>query len=90
MTCIHRWLVESPNGSHMLPATCKKCGDTKAFPAYERYEYTGQGPLTLKGSAGHHKPMRFGDVPLTPSGEDHTTQAKDEARAVIQQYEARG
>jgi hypothetical protein len=38
----------------------------------------------------HHKPRRFGDVPLTPSGEDHTTDAKAEARAVIQQYEARG
>jgi len=76
----------------MLPATCKYCGDTKTLPAYEPYEYTGQGPLTLKGSAGHHKarPRRFGDVPLTPSGEGHTTQAKDEARAVIQQYEARG
>ena len=90
MTCIHRWLVESPNGSHMLPAECKKCGAQTVFPASSEYEYVGQAPLTLKGSIEHAKPRRFGDVDLVPSGEVHTPAAKARARRTIRAYEGRG
>jgi len=56
MTCTHRWLIPTPDGRHMLPAECKKCGAQTVFPASSEYEYVGQAPLTLKGSIEHAKP----------------------------------
>jgi hypothetical protein len=31
-SCVHHWLLTDPVGGH-IPATCKRCGATRGFPA---------------------------------------------------------
>ena len=32
--CVHWWVIESPDGRHLLPGKCKKCGaERDDFPA---------------------------------------------------------
>ncbi len=32
MTCLHRWLLDQPNGQ-MTPGRCRRCGDRRSFLA---------------------------------------------------------
>ena len=40
--CVHHWLLPSPNGSPVLTATCKKCGDSRDFKVSARDEFNTQ------------------------------------------------
>ena len=53
----HHYLIASPDGRALLPARCKKCGATKAFPASLEFAYGEKVPLTLKGSVRHARPV---------------------------------
>lgn len=35
MTCQHHWLIEAPHAVSMLTGTCKLCGATREFPAFQ-------------------------------------------------------
>lgn len=71
MTCVHRWKIPSPDGRAMLPATCKHCGATKAFPASLEFAYGEKVPLTLKGSAKHARLVVTRKAPATHCTKGH-------------------
>lgn len=48
-TCIHRWRIESPNGTPIVSGTCKHCGAVREFRASEG-DRGYADTMTLKGS----------------------------------------
>lgn len=58
MTCIHHWLVESPDGSRgELPGKCKHCGEERMFPN-EANDFTGFRQYQSTGLATIPRPSR--------------------------------
>lgn len=43
MTCVHHWVLETPNGTPAVGAVCKKCGAEKLMRASCEFDVAPQG-----------------------------------------------
>lgn len=46
MNCIHRWLVQPPDGSEHLQARCLKCGAERTFEVVPKENQWNRTPGT--------------------------------------------